>query len=54
MSSEKPKAVVIREMAAHIKTARAAGGKVLAMGLVTDVEPFLRALADHLVPGGGR
>jgi lysine-ketoglutarate reductase/saccharopine dehydrogenase-like protein (TIGR00300 family) len=29
VSSEKPKAVVIREMAAHIKTARAAGGKVL-------------------------
>ena len=29
VSSEKPKAVVIREIAAHIKTARAAGGKVL-------------------------
>ncbi|MFZ5862690.1 MAG: TIGR00300 family protein [Nitrospirota bacterium] len=29
VSSEKPKAVVIREMAAHIKAARAAGNKVL-------------------------
>jgi hypothetical protein len=25
-------------------------GSFQAMGLVTDVEPFLRALADHLVP----
>jgi lysine-ketoglutarate reductase/saccharopine dehydrogenase-like protein (TIGR00300 family) len=52
VSSEKPKAVVIREMAAHIKTARAAGGKVLVVAGPAVIHTGAGGHLERLIAGG--
>jgi lysine-ketoglutarate reductase/saccharopine dehydrogenase-like protein (TIGR00300 family) len=52
VSSEKPKAVVIREMAAHIKTARAAGQKVLVVAGPAVIHTGSGAHLERLIRGG--
>jgi lysine-ketoglutarate reductase/saccharopine dehydrogenase-like protein (TIGR00300 family) len=52
VSSEKPKAVVIREMAAHIKTARAAGGKVLVVAGPAVIHTGSGHHLERLIAGG--
>ncbi len=52
VSSEKPKAVVIREMAAHIKTARAARGKVLVVAGPAVIHTGAGGHLERLIAGG--
>jgi lysine-ketoglutarate reductase/saccharopine dehydrogenase-like protein (TIGR00300 family) len=52
VSSEKPKAVLIREMAAHIKTARAAGGKVLVVAGPAVIHTGAGGHLERLVAAG--
>ncbi|MEO5657648.1 MAG: TIGR00300 family protein [Nitrospiria bacterium] len=52
VSSEKPKAVVIREMAAHIKTARAGGGKVLVVAGPAVIHTGAGPHLERLIAGG--
>ncbi|MFZ5875812.1 MAG: TIGR00300 family protein [Nitrospirota bacterium] len=52
VSSEKPKAVVIREMAAHIKTARAAGQKVLVVAGPAVIHTGSGAHLERLIRSG--
>jgi lysine-ketoglutarate reductase/saccharopine dehydrogenase-like protein (TIGR00300 family) len=52
VSSEKPKAVVIREMAAHIKAARAAGQKVLVVAGPAVIHTGSGAHLERLIRSG--